>query len=262
MMGSERFDDEQWDESRWEQHIDDIERRSGELRDFITATCGPSSPAWKRLLVEYGSQNEAMDAYIEEELMYEEAYFPEDDDYDDDDDDDPDNDLFMSDEDADDDENFDAEESWKRLINELEEIENSDNFDFRLDDIEYLEDMEAYMLARDFGIRVLGLAKERLPEERDEMFERFIESSLRISTKLATGFSFGFEPDVIGGNITYCKKALAYANEALDLLRNLKHRSWFAPADYYEVHEQLCEVRNETGMYIQDLRVIFNNPEA
>jgi hypothetical protein len=255
-MGSERFDDEIWDEFRWEQHINAIERKSVQLRDFITATWGENSPSWIRLLGEYKNQNEVMDAFIEEELMFEEAYFPEDDDWDDDDDDDPDNDLFMSDEEDDD--------FFNQLLNEIDDDDDDDDDDlpsssFRIEDIEYLEDMVTYNLARTFGIKVLGIAQRNQENRGDAIFNQFIQTSLQISAKLAAGFSFGFDIDVIGGNITYCKKALENANRALELLHMLKGRPWMKAAEYYELDEQLFSVRNEIGMYIQDLRETFRN---
>lgn len=258
-MGSERFDDEIWDEFRWEQHINAIERKSVQLRDFITATWGESSPSWIRLLGEYKSQNDVMDAFIEEELMFEEAYFPEDDDWDDDEDDDPDNDLFMSDDDDDEDNDF-----FTQFLNELDaEEDDGDENDtpsaFRIDDIEYLDDMLPYHLARMYGIKVLGLAQRNQDNRNDAIFNQFIQASLQVSAKLAAGFSFGFDLDVIGGNITYCKKALENANRALELLHMLKLRPWLKTTEYYELHEELFNVRNEIGMYIQDLRDSFRN---
>jgi hypothetical protein len=197
-----------------------------------------------------------MDAFIEEELMFEEAYFPEDDDWDDDDDDDPDNDLFMSDEEDDD--------FFNQLLNEIDDDDDDDDDDlpsssFRIEDIEYLEDMVTYNLARTFGIKVLGIAQRNQENRGDAIFNQFIQTSLQISAKLAAGFSFGFDIDVIGGNITYCKKALENANRALELLHMLKGRPWMKAAEYYELDEQLFSVRNEIGMYIQDLRETFRN---
>jgi hypothetical protein len=258
-MGSERFDDEIWDEFRWEQHINAIERKSVQLKDFITATWGESSPSWVRLLGEYKNQNDVIDAFIEEELMFEEAYFPEDDDWDDDDDDDPDNDLFMSDEEDDD--------FFNQLLSDFDDDEDDDDDDdddaplssFRIEDIEFLDDMLPYSLARTFGIKVLGIAQANKEIKDDAIFNQFIQTSLQISAKLAAGFSFGFDTDVMGGNITYCKKALENANRALDLLHMLKSRSWMKAAEYYELDEQLFDVRNEIGMYIQDLRETFRN---
>jgi hypothetical protein len=244
-MGSEPFDDDIWDEFRWEQHINDIERKSVQLKDFITSTWGEGSPNWLRLLTEYKSQNEVIDAYIEEELMYEEAYFPEDDDWDDDDDDDPDNDLFMSEE----------EDEFLKDLSEEEE----DSDDFRIEDLEFLDDIISYSLSREFGISVLKLAGSQMEHKNDKILIQFVQTSLQISAKLAAGFSFGFDLEVIGGNIAYCKKALDNSNKALELLRSLKDRPWMKAADYYELHEALSRVRNEVGMYIQDLRESFRN---
>jgi hypothetical protein len=247
-MGSEPFGDEIWDEFRWEQHINDIERKSVQLRDFITSTWGEGSPNWLRLLTEYKSQTDVIDAYIEEELMYEEAYFPEDDDWDDDEDDDPDNDLFMSEE----------EDEFLGNLRQ-DEVGDEDTDDFRIEDLEFLDDIRSYALSREFGIRVLELVGSQMEHKNDTILIQFVQTSLQISAKLAAGFSFGFDLEVIGGNIAYCKKALANSNKALELLSVLKDRPWMKAADYYEMHEALSRVRNEVGMYIQDLRESFRN---
>jgi hypothetical protein len=245
-MGSEPFDDDIWDEFRWEQHINAIERKSVQLRDFITSTWGEGSPNWLRLLNEYKSQNEVIDAYIEEELMYEEAYFPEDDDWDEDDEDDPDNDLFMS---GDDDE----------VLKSLGTEDDSGSEDFSIEDLEYLDDIRSYTLSREFGISVLKLAGSQMEQKKDAILIQFVQTSLQISAKLAAGFSFGFDLEVIGGNIAYCKKALDNSNKALEMLCAMKDRPWLKAADYFELHEVLTRVRNEIGMYIQDLRESYRN---
>ena len=83
-------DDEIWDEFQWEIHLKEMEQRNEQLREFFTAGMADEKPRWLRLLNEYNSKLDVMNAYIEEELLIEESYFPDDEDWEDDDDDDSD----------------------------------------------------------------------------------------------------------------------------------------------------------------------------
>src|SRR5699024_65635 len=85
-MADERYDNEIWDEFRWGEHLDEIERKSEQLRSFIASDSPTNTPRWLMLLKENNNKKEAVDAFIEEELQIEEAYFPEEDDWDEDDD--------------------------------------------------------------------------------------------------------------------------------------------------------------------------------
>src|SRR5690625_1267136 len=88
-MSFDGFDDElYWNEYQWEAHLDELEKKSEQLRRFITSDPKGNVPRWLTLLRENLDENEAVDAFIEEELLLDEAYFPEDeDDWEDEDDD-------------------------------------------------------------------------------------------------------------------------------------------------------------------------------
>jgi hypothetical protein len=247
-MNIERFDDEIWDEYRWEEHINHIEKRAVELTNFFNRTWGATSPSWERLLDEYQNQNDVIDAYIEEAIINEEAYFPDDEDWDDEEEDEPDNELFM--ESAEEDYNSTLPEKMDALFEEVLQFSG----EFRIEDMEFVEDIYAYNLAREFGLKVLTLAESRSDLRSETYFDSLVNTALQISAKLAIGFNLGFEFEVIGGNIIYSKKALDNANSALELLTALKSQNLLLQADYYELHQLLTNVRNEIGMYIQDLR--------
>lgn len=84
-----------------------------------------------------------------------------------------------------------------------------------------------------------------------------MDETLKIGAKIAGGHSFGFEQDYIGANIAYSKKALLSANHGLELMQGLKKKNLFTKRQYQELHARLFELRNDVGIYIQELRDQF-----
>jgi hypothetical protein len=248
------FDDEQWDEFKWEAHLNEVEKKSEQLRKFIASDPKGNIPRWLTLLQESQNEDDAFEAYVEEELLMDEAYFPEDeDDWDDEEDDWDDEDFlfglnedgFMDQADEDYDE-FDEGEEWKSL---------SDQYMYT--DYGTLEDLDAFYEAKEFAVDILKWAETVPVKQQSKDFQEFVDESLKIGAKLAGGHSFGFEPEYIGANIAYSKKALASANHALELLQSLKKKSIFVKKEYLEFHSVLFELRNDIGIYIQELRDQF-----
>ena len=85
-MQSDGFDGELWDEHRWEAHLNEVEKKSDQLRKFISSDPKGNIPRWLTLLKESINEDDAFEAYVEEELLLDEAYFPEDEDWEDDED--------------------------------------------------------------------------------------------------------------------------------------------------------------------------------
>lgn len=242
-----------WDEFKWESHLNEVEQKSEELRKFITSDPSGNVPRWVTLLQENRDKLEAVEAFIEEELLLDDAYFPEDeDDWEEDDDDEFDDDFFLSDEfysdmnEDDDFEDFDAGEEWKEL---------SDDFTFT--DYGSLDNLEVFENARMFAVDVLKWAELIPISLQTKQVHEFITHVLKISSKLAGGYSFGFELDMMGGNIAYTKKALYSANEALSYLQKMKKEPFIVSSIYIKLHSRLFEIRNETGVYVQELRDRF-----
>lgn len=246
-------DDDVWDELRWERHINDAEEKSEQLRQYLESTLGKEPPRWFRLLQD-PDKPDVVDHYIEEELMFEEAYFPDDDDdWDDEDDDD---DVFMSDEDVlgDDQEDgdfpddFDDDdgEEWKAASEE-----------FALTDYGDIQKWGIYTRAHDLTLEMFHFAQGAPKANEDPHFVEMGSHLLQMSAKLAGGYSFGFDVDSIGGNIVYCRKALGAANRALELLQAQKLKPHLEGFTYAEVHALLFELRNDIGIYIQELRDRF-----
>lgn len=250
------FDDEQWDEFKWEAHLNEVEKKSEQLRKFITSDPNGNTPRWLTLLQESQNEDDAFEAYVEEELLMDEAYFPEDeDDWEDEEDDWDDEDfLFGLSEDGfpeyeDEDEFDDLEEGdeWKSLSDQ-----------YLHSDYGALEDLDEYFEAKEFAVDILRWAESVPVKKQSKDFQDFVDETLKIGAKLAGGHSFGFEQDYIGANIAYSKKALRSANRALELMQSLKKKSLFHKKDYLLFHSELFELRNDIGIYIQELRDQFH----
>lgn len=250
------FDDEIWDEYRWETHLNEIEKKSDQLRKFIAPDPSGNTPRWVTLLQENSDELEAVDAFIEEELQIEEAYFPDEDDEDewDDEFDDDLDDFFYDEEDEDDflfneqEEDFDSGEEWKELSE-----------DYAMSDYGSIETLDIYNEARELAAYILQWSETIHPKYLDQNYNDFVGNVLKIGAKLAGGYSFGFEQDFLGGNIAYTKKALFCANDSLNLLQDKLKRAPFMTNEHYiQLHERLFELRNELGVYVQELRERFN----
>lgn len=253
-MAYDGFDDHIWDEHKWEAYLDELERKSAHLRKIIAPEHSGSLPRWLILLQESADELEAVDAYIEEELQIEEAYFPDEDEEDwEDDEFDEDLDGFFYDEFEEDPiygetEDLDAGEEWKEFSDE-----------YAMSNYGSLDNIEIYNEARELAAFVLQWAEGIHPGAHTPEYNEFIGKVLKIGAKLAGGYSFGFEIDYLGGNIVYTRKALTCANEALALLQDsLRTLPFMDRSTYLHFHERLFELRNGIGIYVQDLRDKFH----
>ena len=248
-MQTDGFEDGFWDEHQWEAHLEEVEKKSEQLRRFIASDQKGNTPRWITLLKESLSEDDAVDAFIEEELLLDEAYFPEeDDDWEDEDDYDDEDFLFGSNDmfEDEDEEDFDAGEEWKALSE-----------DYTLSDYGSIDNLHLYTLSRMFAVDLIKWAEKIPASARPPMLEEFVSHSLKIGAKLAGGYSFGFELDYLGANIAYTKRALHFANEALKQLHELKGYKYFTHEGYADFHRRLFEIRNDIGIYIQELRERF-----
>jgi hypothetical protein len=262
-------DGEIWNEYQWEVHLNEMEQKSERLRLFIEKNLGEDSPRWTRFLDNFSSSLEAIDAYIEDELMFEDAYFPDDDDDWDDEDDDDMEDFFMSVDDADaDDDELDEGDLWKKSLPESERERYSSGSDnenetwFRIEDITGEDDgdeadeeyMSIYDEARELAAGMLKLAELVPEQEKDQYFMELISETVNLGARVAGAFAFGFDSDVLGGNIAYCKRALKSVNRVLEMLPGLRAREFMKLVDYRSLHERMFDLRNDIGMHIQDMR--------
>ncbi|MBO6536863.1 MAG: hypothetical protein JJ966_11610 [Balneolaceae bacterium] len=251
-MNFDGFDDELWDEHKWEAHLDEVERKSDQLRRFISSDPKGNIPRWITLLQESQDEDDAFEAYVEEELLLDEAYFPEEeDDWDDEDDYDDEDFLFGAQDEFDELEemdDFDSGEEWKALSE-----------DFASSDYGSLDNLLIFNRSRELAVDVLKWAESVDEKYQTKSFQEFVGETLKIGAKLAGGYSFGFEPEYIGANIAYTKKALKCSNLALALLQAQRSEEYFNASDYGDFHERIFELRNDVGVYVQELRDRFYN---
>ncbi|MDR9417543.1 hypothetical protein [Gracilimonas sp.] len=254
-MHFDGFDDEHWDEFKWEAHLNEVERKSEQLRKFIASDSKGNTPRWITLLQESQNEDDAFEAYVEEELLMDEAYFPEDeDDWEDEDDDWDDEDFlfglsddeFLNMDDDDDFDDFDEGEEWKSLSDE-----------YIYSDYAELESLNIYLDTKDLAVDILKWFETVHPKLHSKDLHSFVDEVLKIGAKIAGGHSFGFEQEYIGANIAYSKKGLNSANSALGLLQGFKKEGLFTKKQYQEIHARLFELRNDIGIYIQELRDQF-----
>lgn len=244
-MNTGDYNDDIWDEHQWEAHLVKIESM-GRLNKFLAPEPPGSKPRWLSILQESNDELEAVDAFIEEELFFEDPYFGEEDEdeweEDSDDSDDYDDDLYSLD-----DEDFDEGEDWKELSD-----------DFTMSDYGSIDKLEVYNDARQLGADILQWIETVNPKSLDVKYYDFVNNTLKIGAKITGGYNFGFEPDFLGANIVYTKRALYCANDALTILqRDLKGGHLLQGNQYYRFHRQLFELRNAIGIYIQELREQF-----
>lgn len=252
-MDEGRQNNDIWDEHMWEAHMNRMEKKTKQLRKFIESNMDDELPRWLTLLDENNNKFEVVDAFIEEELETEDCWFPEDID-DDENWDDKEDDFWLEefdeedfiDEDQIDD--YDEGEEWKQLSN-----------DFALSDNGSIENFELYNRAHELSVYILKWADEVDDKYKDKPLTAFVSNTLTIGAKLTGGYSFGFETDFIGGNIACTKKALHAANEALEVLETkIKFKSFINRQEYIHFHKQIFQLRNDIGIYIQELRERFN----
>lgn len=250
-MDTGDFNNDIWDEHQWEAHFVEIESMS-RIRKFLAPDPPGKKPRWLTLLQESSDEWDAVDAYIEEQLRIEDAYFGdeeddewEEDDWDDeyDDYDDLEDPFFPFDEDDD----FDEGEEWKELSEEYSRSEygSIDTFDI-------------YRDARFLGAEILQWIETVDPRLLSSNDTDFVNNVLKIGAKVTGGYHFGFEPDFLGANIVYTKRALHCANDALTILqRDMKGARHLKKSQYFRFHQHLFELRNNIGVYIQELRDQF-----
>lgn len=293
------FDDQNiWDEYQWEDHINEITRRHQHLRGLMELH-SDQTPRWLHHIKDFPTKLDAVDAFVEEELLIEESSFPfdeedfdefdevdldeddlDEDDLDEDDLDEQGSDIFLfhrgevldewnpDDEDGDftehpiegddflnnpEDDEDDDYDDLESLFEDIFDDESSDTSGFEYSS---LENIAIYTDARDLAASLLIFYDSKPHYLQHAGFVRLVSESLHASTRLAAAYSMGFDLEVLGANIAYCKKALETANQTLLLLQGLKDNP-LNNQDYYEIHRALFELRNNIGIHIQETRDLF-----
>ena len=256
-----------WDEFDWESHINEMNRRYEYLRYLIESDHN-TNPRWLEHLREFPTKAEAVDAFIEEELLIEESHFPLTD-YFEEEEEETEDDLDESEDvdelgDFDDLDDLDELDELDQLdgLNELDELFPDDfedeESDLHLYSYASMENIVIFTEARDFAADLLLFHDSKPQYFQHPGFIKLISESLMLSSKLAAAYSVGFDLEVLGANIAYCKKALFQANQTLQLLQALKLDP-LAESDYDSIHRRLFTIRNNTAIHIQEIRDFFHS---
>lgn len=125
------------------------------------------------------------------------------------------------------------------------------------DDLEGVHSLPVYNRAVALGTHVLAWANVIPGDQKDSTLVQFCSHVMQIAANLAKGHGIGYEHDMIGGNIACVKRGLGAANTALSLLHELRQAPYLDEAMYARLYEETFEVRNEVGLYVQELRRRF-----
>lgn len=226
------FDDDIWDEDRWEAFLkkDDerVSRYMKLLHRFLAENPMPldknerQQQAWREAfnayLIQYGWHTEDMEA----------------------------SNAFRTEADEGDD-----DQEFTGLPPDVVELEE-DLLDFDFTSLPVYK--EAFSLTRE----VLGWSDSLPGAEKDSGLVQFCASIMQITANIAKGHGIGHDRDMLGGNIACLKRGIHAANTALELLKDMRQKEYMAPATYFSLYEKTYEVRNQVGVYIQELRDRFN----
>ena len=125
-------------------------------------------------------------------------------------------------------------------------------------DVDGVHQIPVYNRAVALGTSVLAWANVIPGDVKDSTLVQFCSHVMQIAANLAKGHGIGYEQDMIGGNIACVKRGLGAANTALSLLHEMRDASYIDQAMYARLYEDTFEVRNEVGLYVQDLRRRFD----
>lgn len=238
MSGNPFFDDEAWDEERWEAFLRDNDKRVDRYMElfyrFMTKHPRPDRndveafDAWKQTLRTF---------IAEKGWRREDIVLP----------------FLWLDEDPSDEADDDPEEGDVFFDFEID--------DDLFDDEPFEDDIQTlpiYQQAFELSAYVLDWANHLSGDVKDSTLVHFCAHITQITANIAKGHGLGTDRDGLGGNIACAKRGLADANAALDLLRRMKEVPYMDAATHRNLTEQTFEVRNQLGIYIQELRAQFN----
>jgi hypothetical protein len=138
-------------------------------------------------------------------------------------------------------------------------FDEADEDEFYEDGVEQADfrELPLWQRAHEVSCRVLDWANSLDVDEKDSTVVQYCFNMLQVAANVAKGHAFGYEHDLIGGNIACCKRALKAANHALDWLCEMKEATYMTSPWYRQLYEATFELRNEVALYVVDLRDRF-----
>jgi hypothetical protein len=125
-------------------------------------------------------------------------------------------------------------------------------------ELHHVRNIPLYVDSQKLAVRVLNWSNSLPGRVKDSTLVQFCSHITQIPANVAKGHGMGLELEMIGGNIACLKRALAAANAALELLRELKPAGYVDAALYLSFYEDTYEIRNQVGVYVQVLRRRFD----
>ena len=118
-----------------------------------------------------------------------------------------------------------------------------------------LSALPAYSASYRWGLTVLKALRKVRQQDADteEIVSRALESCLSVGAKIAGGHALG-ENESICGNIVYCKRAAAFAQQGIEALKELADRGELAGDVLQGLIEEGARVRTLVEDHIRELR--------
>lgn len=111
--------------------------------------------------------------------------------------------------------------------------------------------------ARTLADAVLAWAYRLPGTYKTSTLVHFCTCLTQIPLELAEGHLLGYERETLGGNIVCTRHALNTANRALQALAELRTAPYMTPKQYQPLYEDLYELRNALALHVQRLRDRF-----
>lgn len=124
-------------------------------------------------------------------------------------------------------------------------------------DVHHIRNVPLYRDAQHHAVHVLRWSNSLPAGIKDSTLVHFCSHITQIPANIAKGHGIGLELDMIGGNIACVKRALEAANVALRLLPELEAAGCVDREQYLSLYEDTYEIRNQVGVYVQELRRRF-----
>ena len=231
------FDNEAWDEDRWEAFLRDHDRRVDRYTELIFRFMRKYPQPDPEDAGAFASWRDALRAWLRDKgWRFDDVIMP----------------FFWLEEEQADEELADEEVflfDGSTLFADHDDEEDA---------FSELERLPVYLSASTLSAEVLDWAHALSDDVKDSALVHFCSYVAQVPAHIARGYGIGHEHDTLGGNIACAKRGLADANAALDLLGRMKRAPYLDEPTYRRLYEQVYEVRNEVALYVQDLREWFN----
>jgi hypothetical protein len=218
-----------WDEHRWEEYLQESDRRT-ELFHRVWEAYMRDHPPPPDDAPEH--EREAWDRRFHNHLAEQMGLeFPDDDEA-------PE---WLADEE----EPLDESETWKAALPES------------YPDDPGVADLPEFATAVAFREALMEWGRTVPEDRRGSALVELYSGAIQAATRLRAAHLMGYEMETLGGNIAKTKRALEASNRALAALRVFRDEPFMQAADYRRLYEQGFEVRNAIGLRVQQLRERF-----